>query len=108
MHQVFTAENYFQAQEIKRLLEENGISCLAKGETSVGSGLAAGELPPALVKNTLHVFEDADVSKAKELINEYLDYSGLEADWTCSDCGEHVEKEFSVCWNCGNSSEQAS
>lgn len=101
MHLVHTAENFLQLQQLKQLLEENGIDCINKGESSIGSGAAAGEIPPALMKNTLHVFEDKDVARAKTLIADYLSYAGLEEDWICNNCKESVDKEFMQCWNCG-------
>ena len=27
--------------------------------------------------------------------------------WTCPNCGEHIEKQFDACWNCGTSVEGA-
>ena len=97
---VHTADNFLEAQLLKKLLEENEIDCISKGESSMGSGAAAGEIPPALMKNTLHIFDQKDEDKAKQLIKDYLNYSGLEKDWVCQNCGETVEKEFAQCWNC--------
>jgi len=74
---------------------------MSKGENSIGSGSAAGEIPPAVIKNTLHVFEDDDIEKAKALIADFLNYAGLEHDWICTQCQETVDKEFLQCWNCG-------
>jgi len=100
MFLIHTADNFLEAQQLKQLLIENGIDCMTKGETSMSSGAAAGELPPALMKNTLHVFSQEDVSKATELVSEYLNYSGLDNDWVCPNCKETVDKEFYSCWNC--------
>jgi len=85
MQLIHTADNFLQLQQLKQLLIENDIDCMSKGENSIGSGSAAGEIPPAVIKNTLHVFEDDDIEKAK----------------ICTQCQETVDKEFLQCWNCG-------
>jgi len=101
LKKIFTADSFIQLQQLKQLLDENQIECMTKGETSMASGAAAGELPPALIKNTLHIFNEEDERKALAFIEEYQSYTGLEKDWTCPNCKEHVEKNFAQCWNCG-------
>lgn len=100
MLKVFTANNFLEMQIIRDLLRENGIDCMTKGESSMASGLAAGELPPLFVKNTVHIFEARDEARALQLIEEYFAYQGLDADWVCKNCGETVTKNFTQCWNC--------
>jgi len=100
MHKVFTADNFVQLDQLRALLLQNGIDCMHKGESTIGSGAAGGEVPPIAIKNELHVFEDADVERAKTLIEEFLTARTERKDWTCPDCGEHIAKEFSACWKC--------
>ena len=100
MKKVFTADSYIQLDQLRALLLENGIDCMHKGESSIGSGAAGGEVPPVIIKNELHVFEDSDVAKAEQLIQEFLTAQGNLSDWVCEDCGEKIEKQFSDCWNC--------
>jgi len=100
MKKIFTADNFVQLDQIRALLRENGIECLHKGETSIGSGAAGGEVPPVAVRNELHVFEESDVNKAKMLINEFLKSEIQSRDWICDECGEKIEKQFTQCWKC--------
>lgn len=100
MKKVFTADNFVQLDQLRTLLLENGIDCMHKGESSIGSGAAGGEVPPVMIKNEIHVFEDADETRAKELIQEFLSAKANTKDWTCPDCGELIEKQFTACWNC--------
>jgi len=102
MQLVYTAKNYLDLLQIKNLLTENGVDFVARGESSMASGLAGGELPPVLIKNTIHVFEKHDEIKALQLIAEYNSYqTSIPADWNCPSCKELVEKNFAQCWNCG-------
>jgi len=102
MQKVFTADNFIQLDQLRALLLENGIDCMHKGETSIGAGGAGGEVPPIAIKNELHIFEDSDLERAKELIEEFLTAQNNRQDWTCADCGEHLTKDFSDCWNCAS------
>ncbi len=100
MHKIFTADNFVQLDQLRALLLENGIDCMHKGESSIGSGAAGGEVPPIAIKNELHVFEESDVEPAKALIIDFLTAHNDRSDWICPKCGEKIEKEFSDCWKC--------
>lgn len=102
MKKVFTADNFIQLDQLRTLLLENGIDCMHKGESSIGSGAAGGEVPPIAIKNEIHVFNEADVERAKQLIEEFLQSQSNRSDWICSKCAEKQEKQFTQCWNCGN------
>jgi len=65
MYKVFTANSFIQLDQIRALLLENGIDCMHKGESSIGSGAAGGEVPPVAINNELHVFEESDVARAE-------------------------------------------
>ncbi|MBT8141461.1 MAG: DUF2007 domain-containing protein [Gammaproteobacteria bacterium] len=101
MHKVFTADNFVQLDQIRAYLIEHGIDCMHKGESSIGSGAAGGEVPPIAIKNELHVFHEQDAQRAKQLIQEFLQAETKRSDWVCAECGEKIEKQFSQCWNCG-------
>lgn len=101
MKKVFTADNFIQLDQLRALLLENGIDCMHKGETSIGAGAAGGEVPPVIIRNELHVFEETDEPRAKQLIREFLSAQVHPHDWKCDKCGETIEKQFTQCWNCG-------
>ena len=100
MHKIFTADNFVQLDQIRALLLENGIDCMHKGESSIGSGGAGGEVPPIAINNEIHIFEESEAERAKELIEEFLTAQNNRQDWVCADCGEQISKEFSDCWKC--------
>ncbi|NNE93738.1 MAG: DUF2007 domain-containing protein [Verrucomicrobiales bacterium] len=98
-HIDFTKVGYYQS-----ILESNDITTSVR---NVGAGVAVGEIPFHEIYPELWVVHDEDFERAEEIIaaakvdaEKQADAKGLE-DWTCPDCGEAVEKEFSECWNCG-------
>ncbi|MEE9356932.1 DUF7577 domain-containing protein [Candidatus Vondammii sp. HM_W22] len=63
---------------------------------------AAGELA-AIQFPMLWVLEDRDYARGRELIESYLEDSvaeGSQDSWICQRCGEIVDAEFNICWNC--------
>jgi len=102
MQKIFIAKNYLEMQIIRDLLLDNNIECMTKGENSMSSGLAAMDLPPVIVENSIHIYNESDREQALKLINEYFNYTVLENDWICSNCNEVVPKEFMQCWNCSS------
>ena len=51
----------------------------------------------------LWVLEDRDYARGRELIESYLEDSvaeGSQDSWICQRCGEIVDAEFNICWNC--------
>ncbi|MFN0053371.1 MAG: DUF2007 domain-containing protein [Planctomycetales bacterium] len=100
--EVYSAGNVAEAQFLCDLLEEAGIRA-----RSVGGLLA--NLPP-LGEDTMPrvwVFR-ADEDRARELIDEYervhsaphSDQDTPAATWTCPTCGQDVDADFELCWNC--------
>lgn len=66
-----------------------------------------GEIPFVEVMPELWVLDEADVDRARALIERLVAApAGDQADWICSSCGEEVGGAFSHCWNCGRGSEE--
>ncbi len=127
MKKVYTAGDPLGARLALGLLEENGIEAVIQGETLWS---ARGELPlTSDSAPSIWVVRDDDAQRARELILSkerdrnpercancgYL-LRGLSEsrcpecgkpfrrtgpDWTCGQCGEGVEDQFTHCWNCG-------
>jgi hypothetical protein len=49
----------------------------------------------------LWVENDAHVTRARELIDEYLRASPSGPPIRCAQCGEENPPSFEVCWSCG-------
>ena len=97
MKLLYTSTNALMVNHLRNLLEGELITCQLKNEF-LYSG--AGEIPPTEIWPELWVDED-DFEKAKTLLDEArADKSDL-PQWQCRKCGEWVEGQFAVCWNCG-------
>jgi hypothetical protein len=82
----------------KALLDEAGIGCFVRNETS--SNLVGGAAVPNFYP-TLCVVDDADYERAMAIVNEYSTPSGSGAgEWVCPNCKSLVPAGFDTCWNC--------
>lgn len=100
MKQIHAARHAAEAYLVRGLLLSHGISAEVRGEFLTGGW---GELP--LDVCAVWITDDAQYAAANELIGAYLNgsfarmFSG-EA-WTCAECGEKLEGQFTQCWKCG-------
>ncbi len=104
MKKVYTARDPMEAHFVRGLLEQQGIRAIVLGELL---GLGRGELP--FVEETLPSVwvDDMDDARATILVREHarheaqgLETSPSHASWTCGNCGQRVEGQFSDCWSC--------
>lgn len=99
MKQLYEANDRIQAQILKDQLASHHIETVILGDYLSG---AAGELA-AIQFPVIWVLEDRDYARGRELIESYLEDSAVEGSqgsWVCHRCGEAVDAQFSICWNC--------
>lgn len=85
---------------LRRRLDARGIGAFVRNATN--SGLAAGELSPAVAPPELWVVpEDFDAAQRilRNIRTEFETRAG--PPWHCPRCGEVLEPQFEVCWRCG-------
>ena len=87
------------AQLVFDALQSSGIEATINGAYLSG---AVGELPTDATPS-VWVIDEADVYRAKTVINELLEpeSSVLRGEWFCGECGERCAATFQICWNCG-------
>lgn len=93
VHKDFTVVGFYRS-----ILEEAGIPCLIRNETSQNliTELTVMQSFPALC-----VARDEDAERAVEILREYKMAQPEPAeDWKCPSCGEEVPGEFGSCWKC--------
>ncbi len=62
----------------------------------------AGELPPVECWPELWIVDDERVVEAEAILKKTLaPVEAVKKPWTCSNCGEEIEGQFSECWKCG-------
>ncbi len=98
MRKLFSPVSRIQLYLFKSLLESEGIVCFIKNEYPP----AAGELPPITAMPELWVMNDDQYERAIKLIQENSLSRQLSTPWKCSQCGEQLEGQFTICWRCGN------
>ncbi|HHH39691.1 MAG TPA: DUF2007 domain-containing protein [Sedimenticola sp.] len=97
MKTVYQARDRIEAQLLKDYLAGYHIRVLVEGEYLAG---AAGGLP-VIPCPRIWVLEDRDHDRARELIAQFLERDTAADPWRCPGCGEWIEGQFQVCWNCG-------
>lgn len=97
-----------EAQHLLGVLEAHGIRACVQGEALWA---ARGELPfgPESAPS-LWVTDEADAERARQILADHKSpLNRIAGSWTCPNCQEEIETQFTNCWNCGaESSEPAS
>ncbi len=96
MIKVFEDFDFSRVGQMQSLLESHGIETFLKNE--FGSSVV-GELPFVEVIPQLFVLHRKDLERAQELLAQESPPPAAK-NWTCPQCGNEVEGNFSTCWNC--------
>jgi len=100
LKQLHVARHAPEAHLVRGFLEANGVAAVVRGEHLAGGW---GELPVDLC--SVWIADDAQYERAHGLLVSFLkgdaarEYRGQR--WRCPQCGEHLEGQFTDCWNCG-------
>ncbi|GAB4293335.1 MAG: hypothetical protein Kow0068_18450 [Marinilabiliales bacterium] len=102
MTKVYTSPSIQFIYNLKNILENHGIESVVVGENRF---MVMGELPPGECWIDLYVVDDKMILKAASIIRKSIDEQETEnyENWTCANCNEIIEGQFSVCWKCGGS-----
>lgn len=92
-----TADNPTEIGLVRGLLEAEGIATRVRSmdlwAAAVEIYFAEGARPSVWVT-------DAQLERARKVLAE-SDRRGRDPDWICPKCGERLEGQFTVCWQCG-------
>ncbi len=99
MKKLHTCDTLIDAQRLKAELEAAGIATMIKNEHVFG---VLGQVPLKDLMPQLWVLEDRDLESARRLVAEMLEpVASASPPWRCPSCGEPLEAQFDVCWQCG-------
>lgn len=87
---------------LRQVLADHGIDCLVRNEYLQGG---VGELPPNECWPELWIIDERDLEPARRLLHALLGPPPAKPPWTCAQCGEGMEGQFSHCWQCGSERE---
>lgn len=100
MKRFYQDYNRIKVYQVKELLEDNGIPVMLKNEMLQG---AVGEVPPQDTNPEVWLVDNEWETKANQLLAEFesdLIQLATEESWTCPQCNEMNEGNFSICFNC--------
>ena len=84
---------------LQTVLANEGIECWIKNQNLTGG---IGELPPNECWPQLWIHNDADYSRAMEIVSPIISPTAPgKSSWKCA-CGETLEGQFDSCWQCGS------
>lgn len=103
MPKVFTAQNPTEAHFVMGLLQAEGLDAEVRKEslftTVGGAGALVGMLPEVWALNP------DQITQARAIVDRYasgkINASPAMPPWTCAQCGESHEPQFTSCWKCG-------
>jgi Putative prokaryotic signal transducing protein len=96
MKRVFRAATLLQVAHARNVLLAAGIQSELRNQYLAG---ALGDLPMMETWPQLFV-EDADEQYALSALARAA-AAPVGNPWTCEDCGERLEAQFTSCWRCG-------
>ena len=98
MKKLYVSQSLIDVESRKELLDQAEIPCTIKNQRSAMLG---GEVPFAEVFPELWVLQDEDFERAQSLLKDWEEAPPLDnRAWTCANCGEIHQKEFTTCWKC--------
>jgi hypothetical protein len=99
MKRVFRAASLVQVAHARNVLISSGIDSELRNQYLAG---AMGELPIMETWPQLYV-DDIDEPRALRALARAA-AAPVGPPWTCEECGEQLEPQFTSCWRCGASS----
>ena len=96
MKRVYRAATLLQVAHARNMLITAGIQCELRNQYLAG---ALGDLPMMETWPQLYV-DDVDERFALSVLARGT-AAAAGSPWTCIECGEELEPQFTQCWRCG-------
>ena len=97
---LYSNNNVALVWHVRNMLEQQGVAVLVKNDRLYS---IAGEMPITECMAEVWVKSPLQYEFAQQLIAEMESGSEtIAAPWDCPDCGESIEGNFDICWNCQN------
>jgi hypothetical protein len=96
MKRVFRAASLLQVAHARNLLISAGIDSELRNQYLAG---ALGDLPMLETWPQLWVEDSLEAAALRALASASATPQG--SPWTCPQCGEELEAQFTSCWRCG-------
>ncbi len=96
MKMVYSNENNFLVNNVKNLIEAQGMSTFIKNEFAQG---AVGEISAFDAWPEVWIHDDQYFDRAMAIVKS-AQHSSKAEDWICKNCSETNDPSFEICWNC--------
>lgn len=110
MKMIFTDPSVVPCDLLKGCLEVQGLRVILKnerGSACAGVGYPIPFMPSATFAWPEVWVADEDVDAAARIVAEMKqNQMSTDAPWKCGQCGETVDGELGVCWNCETPKEE--
>ncbi|MBK8163939.1 MAG: DUF2007 domain-containing protein [Gammaproteobacteria bacterium] len=100
MRKVYSAADLPQAYLLSHLFDQAGIAHYISNENLQGG---VGELPFTHTYPALWLLDEADLERARAIIEGFERTPPRQDSWHCTACGEENPPTFEMCWKCGRS-----
>ena len=99
MKRLYRASHLVEATQLKSLLESARIDAFLRNEYMMR---AYGELPLDQCLPEVWIRDERDESLAQQILADFTDRKRNRGPaWTCANCNEWLEGQFTSCWKCG-------
>ena len=98
MKRFYAAADLIEAQLLKDLLKESGITTEIFNQNARGG---TGEIPFTHAYPELWLLDEHDAARARELIDQYENTEVPSGVTLCNHCAEENPRNFKSCWQCG-------
>lgn len=99
MKPLFVSLKLHEIHHVKNLLLSAGIRCRIRNETL---STLAGEVPFTECAMRLELEDESERERADAIVREFASRRDPRGEtWSCPQCGERLESQFTACWKCG-------
>lgn len=101
---VYSTDDRILIHHLKNLLQSEGIDCFINNDLLYA---LAGEVPVNEVLPELWLFDSRRLHRAQSIIDNEIRPVNQGSLWTCHQCGERHDPQFTSCWNCAADKSQS-
>lgn len=99
MKRLYRAADLIEATHLKTLLDSAGLDTLLRNENMAR---VAGEVPFIECWPEVWLRDERDEPLARQILDDFKNRRRNHGPaWTCANCKEWLEGQFTACWNCG-------
>jgi hypothetical protein len=101
MKRLYRAAHLIEATHLKSLLDSASIDTFLRNENMMR---VAGEVPFDQCWPEVWIRDERDEPLARQILDDFTNRRRHRGPaWSCANCNEWLEGQFTACWKCGTS-----